>query len=129
MSENTFFSSSLVTKILKDAHLAGKQFKVVVIDGRPFLEGRTMLQRLVQIGISCSYVQMNAISYVMNQATKLLLGAHALLTNGYVMSRIGTAQVALVAQAYNKPVLVCCETYKFSEQVLTDSFVYNELGE
>lgn len=40
----------------------------------------------------------------------------------------GTAQVALVAQAYNKPVLVCCETYKFSERVQTDSFVYNEIG-
>ncbi|EFA02518.1 translation initiation factor eIF2B subunit delta [Tribolium castaneum] len=125
----TYGCSSLVTKILKDAHLAGKQFKVVVIDGRPLLEGRTMLQRLVQIGINCTYVQMNAVSYVMNQATKLLLGAHALLTNGYVMSRIGTAQVALVAQAFSKPVLVCCETYKFSEQVLTDSFVYNELGD
>lgn len=71
----------------------------------------------------------NAVSYVMGSVTKVLLGAHALLTNGYVMSRIGTAQVALVAQAYNKPVLVCCETYKFSERVQTDSFVYNEIGE
>lgn len=33
-----------------------------------------------------------------------------------------------MAQAYNKPVLVCCETYKFSERVQTDSFVYNEIG-
>lgn len=87
-----------------------------------------MLQRLAQIGIDCSYVQINAISYVMSSVSKVLLGAHALLTNGYVMSRIGTAQIALMAQAYNKPVLVCCETYKFSEQVLTDSFVHNELG-
>jgi translation initiation factor 2B subunit (eIF-2B alpha/beta/delta family) len=118
----------LITRILKDAHEAGKQFQVIIVDGRPFLEGRQMLKRLVQIGINCSYVQINAISYVMSLATTVLLGAHALLTNGYVKSRIGTAQVALVAQAHNKPVLVCCETYKFSEQVLTDSFVYNELG-
>lgn len=87
-----------------------------------------MLQRLVQIGIQCTYVQLNALSYAMSLATKVLLGAHALLTNGYVMARVGTAQVALVAQAHNKPVLVCCETYKFSEKVQTDSFVYNELG-
>lgn len=58
----------------------------------------------------------------------MFLGAHALLANGYVMSRVGTSQIALVAKAYNVPVLVCCETYKFCERVQTDSFVSNELG-
>lgn len=61
--------------------------------------------------------------------TKVLLGAHALLANGYVMSRAGTAQIALIAKSYNVPVLVCCETHKFSERVQTDAFVYNEIGE
>lgn len=60
--------------------------------------------------------------------TKVLLGAHALLANGYVMSRVGTAQIALIAKTYNVPVLVCCETHKFSERVQTDAFVYNEIG-
>ena len=64
----------------------------------------------------------------MLQATKVLLGAHALLANGYVMSRAGASQVALLAHCYNVPVLVCCETHKFCERVQTDSFVYNELG-
>lgn len=45
------------------------------------------------------------------------------------MSRVGTAQVALVANSYNVPVLVCCETHKFSERVQTDAFVFNELGD
>ena len=62
------------------------------------------------------------------QVTKVLLGAHALLANGYVMSRVGSSQMALLAKAYNVPVLVCCETYKFCERVQTDSFVFNELG-
>ena len=64
----------------------------------------------------------------MFQVTKVLLGAHALLANGFVTSRIGSSQVALVARAYNIPVLVCCETYKFCDHVQTDSFVFNELG-
>ena len=37
--------------------------------------------------------------------------------------------VALAAKSFNVPVLVCCETYKFSDKVQTDSFVINELGE
>ena len=44
------------------------------------------------------------------------------------MSRVGTSQVALVAKSHNVPVLVCCESYKFSDKPRTDSFVYNELG-
>ena len=44
------------------------------------------------------------------------------------MARVGTAQIALVAKSYNVPVLVCCETHKFSERVQTDAFVYNEIG-
>ncbi|CAF0720590.1 unnamed protein product [Adineta steineri] len=61
--------------------------------------------------------------------TKVLLGAHGLLGNGYVMSQIGTAQISLIAKTHNVPVLVCCETYKFCERVQTDSFVFNELGD
>ena len=64
----------------------------------------------------------------MLQVTKVFLGAHALLANGFVTSHIGSSQVALVARAYNIPVLVCCETYKFCDHVQTDSFVFNELG-
>ena len=57
-----------------------------------------------------------------------MLGAHAMLSNGVALSRVGTAAVAMAASANNVPVLVCCETYKFSERVQTDSFVFNELG-
>ncbi|CAG9762444.1 unnamed protein product [Ceutorhynchus assimilis] len=121
--------SSLVRQILLEANKDGKKFSVIIVDSRPLLEGREMLRRLISAGIKCSYVLINGLSCVMKQASKVLLGAHALLTNGSVMSRIGTAQVALVAQAYNKPVLVCCETYKFSERVQTDSFVFNEIGD
>lgn len=120
--------SSLVRNILIQAKKDGKKFSVIIVDSRPLLEGREMLRRLVSAGIKCTYVLINALSFVMDKATKVLLGAHALLANGSVMSRIGTAQVALVAQAYNKPVLVCCEKYKFCEKVQTDSFVYNEIG-
>ena len=63
-----------------------------------------------------------------SKVSKVILGAHSLLANGYVMSRIGTSLVALVAKSFNVPVLVCCETYKFSDKVQTDSIVNNELG-
>ncbi|XP_075439645.1 translation initiation factor eIF2B subunit delta [Ascaphus truei] len=121
--------SSLVTFTLCDAHRNGKKFRVIVADSRPRLEGRETLRRLVRSGIHCTYIMITAISYILPEVSKVFLGAHALLANGYVMSRVGTSQIALVAKAHNVPVLVCCETYKFCERVQTDSFVSNELDD
>ena len=121
--------SSLVLSALKVALDEKRKFRVVVVDSLPWLEGREMLRRLVSMGVQCSYVHLSAASFVMRHVSKVLLGAHALLANGYVMSRAGSSQVALLAHEYNVPVLVCCETHKFSERVQTDSFVYNELGD
>ncbi|XP_062579532.1 translation initiation factor eIF-2B subunit delta-like [Saccostrea cucullata] len=121
--------SSIVRRVLCDAWNQGKEFKVIVVDARPKMEGKEMLRRLVRAGIPCSYILINAASYAMQEATKVMLGAHALLANGCVMSRVGTSQIALIAKACNVPVLVCCETYKFCERGQTDSFVYNELGD
>ncbi|KAL4217604.1 Eukaryotic translation initiation factor 2B [Mactra antiquata] len=121
--------SSLVRRILCDAHQQGKQFRVIVADSRPKMEGKECMRRLVMEGLKCSYVLINAVSYVMSEATKVILGAHGLLANGFVMSRVGSALISLIAKARNVPVLVCCETYKFCERVQTDSFVFNELGD
>ena len=60
-----FCSSSLIYKILCDAHTAGRQFQVVVVDGRPWLEGKEMLKRLVNHGIECSYILIHALSFIL----------------------------------------------------------------
>ncbi|TRZ13341.1 hypothetical protein HGM15179_013772 [Zosterops borbonicus] len=58
--------SSLVNRTLCDAHAKqGRAFRVVVVDSRPRLEGRETLRRLVRQGIHCTYVMINAISYVL----------------------------------------------------------------
>ena len=109
-------------------YFRGRKFRVVVADGRPRFEGREMARHLVNAGIHTTYILVQSVSYIITEVTKVFLGAHAVLANGCVMSRVGTSQVALIAKAQNVPVLVCCETYKFSEKVQTDSFVFNELG-
>ena len=50
----------------------GKKFRVVVMDSRPQLEGRALLRRLLAHGIACSYVLLNAASFIMSEVTKVL---------------------------------------------------------
>jgi translation initiation factor eIF-2B subunit delta len=112
-------------------------FFVWVVDAPPLWEGRQLIQQLQFWNIPCGYITLNALGLVMDQnqqtknkqVTKVFLGASALLTNGSVFGRAGTACVALLAQDYHIPVLVCCETYKISNRVpLLESITHNELG-
>ncbi|XP_060192399.1 probable translation initiation factor eIF-2B subunit delta [Lycium barbarum] len=125
----TYGSSSAVEMILLHAHEIGKDFRVVVVDARPKLEGRLLLRRLVGKGVKCTYTHINAISYIMHEVTRVLLGASSVLSNGTVYSRVGTASVAMVAHSFRVPVLICCEAYKFHERVQLDSICSNELGD
>jgi translation initiation factor eIF-2B subunit delta len=86
------------------------------------------MRRLVKASIPCTYVLLNAVSNVMNGVTKVFVGAYAMMANGNLISRAGTALVAMTAKNYNKPFLVCCETYKFTDRVQLESFSFNELG-
>lgn len=124
----TYGCSSVVEMVLVYAHELGKRFRVVIVDSRPKFEGQGLLRRLVAKGLSCTYTHINAVSYVMHEVTRVLLGAASVLSNGIVYSRIGTACVAMVAHSFRVPVLVCCEAYKFHERVLLDSICANELG-
>lgn len=63
-----------------------------------------------------------------SQNCRVLIGAHAVLNNAYVMSRVGTAMLGAVARANNIGVLICFQTYKISDRSQCDSFVFNELG-
>ncbi|XP_042402030.1 translation initiation factor eIF-2B subunit delta-like [Zingiber officinale] len=125
----TYGLSSVVEMILVYAHELGKDFRVVIVDSRPKLEGQVLLRRLIAKGLNCTYTHINAISYIMHEAKRVFLGAASVLSNGTVYSRVGTACVAMVAKAFNVPVLVCCEAYKFHERVQLDSICFNELGD
>ncbi|KAG6868465.1 hypothetical protein C0993_002440 [Termitomyces sp. T159_Od127] len=126
----TYARSSVVEKILLNAHEEGKRFSVIVVDSRPLLEGKALLRNLTKVEppIPCTYALLPALSSLMTEVTTVLLGAHSLSANGAVYSRAGTALVAMIAKTHSVPVMVCCETYKFSDGVMLDGFGKNELA-
>jgi hypothetical protein len=91
------------------------------------------MTKLSRAGISCTYLHLPALPSYLSMATTpvttVFLGAHSLHSNGAVFARAGTALVSMVASERYIPVVVCCETYKFSEGVMLDGFMRNELGE
>ncbi|CDO73983.1 hypothetical protein BN946_scf185043.g32 [Trametes cinnabarina] len=124
----TFARSSVVEKVLLDAHASGRDFSVVVVDSRPMLEGKRLAAVLSEAGIQCTYLLLPALGSIISEVSTVLVGAHSIHTNGAVYSRAGTALVAMMAKRHSVPVVVCCETYKFSETIQLDSFSKNELA-
>lgn len=127
----TYAKSSVVEKTLLTAHRQGKRFKVIVVDSRPLFEGKNHVRSLLRAGLQVQYCLLSAVADVVEDATKCILGASAMLGNGRLSSRAGTAMVAMMAKevAANIPVIVLCESIKFTGRVALDSLMMNELGE
>ncbi|GLB00780.1 eukaryotic translation initiation factor 2B, subunit 4 delta, 67kDa [Aspergillus tubingensis] len=129
----TFAGSSIVKQTLLAAHKEGKQFRVSIIDSRPLFEGKNLARTLANAGLDVQYSLMNGISHAIKDATKVFLGAHAMTSNGRLYSRVGTALVAMSAKeragGVEVPVIVCCETVKFTDRVALDSIVVNEIAD
>lgn len=125
----TYGHAEVVAEILQlAAESKDRRLRVIVVDSRPLLEGRVMLEKLRKANIECSYILLNALTYVLQDVTKVLLGASALMSDGSVLGRVGTACVALAAHAQHIPVLVCSETYKISNRVQLEALTGNEIG-
>ncbi|KAJ5356120.1 hypothetical protein N7517_010729 [Penicillium concentricum] len=129
----TFAGSSIVKQTLLLAHNQGKRFRVSIIDSRPLFEGKSLARDLAKCGLDVQYSLVHAITHAIKDATKVFLGAHAMTSNGGLYSRVGTALVAMSAKerasGVEIPVIVCCETIKFTDRVALDSIVVNEIAD
>lgn len=124
----TYAKSSVVQSALVKAHEEGKKFRVIIVDSRPLHEGGHLAASLVSLGMEVKYCLINGLSHNIQDVTKVFLGAHAMMSNGRLFSRVGSALVAMEAHEADKPVIVLCETIKFTERVALDSIVHNEIA-
>lgn len=124
-------SSKVLTDLLIfNASDLQKDFKVIVVDSRPLFEGRKMAETLRSHGVNVMYGLITGLDDIFNMDVDYVyLGAHSILSNGFLYSRVGTAMVAMTAKRRNIPVLVCCESLKFSQRVQLDSVTFNELAD
>ncbi|KPI39068.1 putative translation initiation factor eIF-2B subunit delta [Cyphellophora attinorum] len=137
----TYGKSSVVERTLLEAYSKrGKRFSVIVADSRPMFEGKNLARSLIRAGIKVSYCLLSSLGDVVEQATKCMLGAAAMLGNGRLSARAGTALVAMMVKESSSnssdggisrgkvPVMVLAESHKFTSKVALDSIMLNELG-
>nr|CCC94773.1 unnamed protein product [Trypanosoma congolense IL3000] len=91
--------------------------KVIVVDSAPLYEGRALATRLSCSGLNVTYGLITACCTLMPRCTRVFIGAAAVLQNGDVFSRCGTAVVVSSAKQFRKPVLCFSESIKFVPEV------------
>ncbi|MEM1611137.1 MAG: ribose 1,5-bisphosphate isomerase [Sulfolobales archaeon] len=119
----THCNSSAVTSILARAWGEGKRFRVYATETRPRYQGYITARDLASKGIPTTLITDSAVAYIMRKADLVLVGADAIASNGALINKIGTSQVALAAKVYGVPFYVAAETYKFSPYTLAGEAV------
>ena len=68
------------------------------------------------------YSYINAISGIIEKVTKVFIKAKSMLSNGNLLGTVGTSLIACIAYNFKKPVISFCQTYKFWDKIMLNSF-------
>ncbi len=109
----THCHSSAVTGALLLAHEQGKKFKVIQTETRPKYQGRITAKELVGAGIDTTMIVDSAARHYMKEIDFVLVGCDAITSEGNVINKIGTSQVAQAAYEARIPFYVLGTLLKF----------------
>ncbi len=119
----THCNSSVAISILTEAKRQGKDFKVIANETRPRFQGRLTAKALAAAGIPVTLIIDSAARYFMPKVDKVVVGSDVVTSNGAVVNKIGTSQIALVAKEARVRVYVGAESYKFSPSTVLGELV------
>jgi ribose 1,5-bisphosphate isomerase len=120
----THCNSTTALEIIKEAAKT-KKINVVCTETRPRNQGYLTAEFMAKNKIPVTLIVDSAARYAMEEldVNKVVVGADAVTANGAVANKIGTSQIAALAHATNIPLIVGCETLKFSPQTLDGTMI------
>ena len=106
----------------------GRRIKVITTEGMPSQTSAIVKENCENLGIECTVIYDTAVAISMPMVDCVMVGCEAVLANGGIVNKVGTYGISLIAQHFQKPVYVFCESYKFSEEFpLNQEDVYEML--
>jgi len=125
-NKDTLFThchSTNVSKALIYAHKKGKRFEVYTTETRPLYQGRKTALELRKSGIKVTmFVDSSMVLAIEREnkkdkiyATKILLGADALLKEG-IINKVGSGLVARIAKQEKIPFYIVADSWKFTKK-------------
>ena len=114
----THCHSSTVTRLLAKAKEDGKKFSVICTETRPAFQGRITAKELVNLGIDTTFIVDSAARTFIGNVDLVVVGADAITSEGNVVNKIGSSNIAVLAHEACKPFYVVSELLKFDPATL-----------
>ena len=108
--------SSTVLRSLRLGIKGGRSFKVFATESYPGMEGKQLAKELIASGVSVTLIADSAVISILQKVNLVLVGADSVLKDGSLIHKVGTRDIAAVAETRDIPVFSSCETSKFSTQ-------------
>lgn len=121
----THCNSSASVAVILQAHKQWKNIRAFATETRPWNQGYLTANELAKNGVDVTMIVDSAVRYIMEDEDirAVFVGADTVCSNGAVINKIGTSQLALIAHETRVPFYVCAESYKFSPETLTGEMV------
>jgi methylthioribose-1-phosphate isomerase len=121
--------------VLRAAREAGKCVSVIVPETRPALQGaRLTAFELARDGFDCRVIADTAVGYTLGSGTvdRVITGADRITRDGYVFNKIGTYQIAVLANRHDVPFYPAApfstfDTTRTHEQVVIEERAFEEV--
>lgn len=120
----TLGSSRTVVEFLCAAKEKKRSFRVFVAEGAPRYQGHSLAKELVMRGLQTTVITDSAVFAMISRVNMVIVGAHAVMSNGGVIAPVGMNMVALAAQRHAVPFVVLagihklCPLYPHNPEVL-----------
>lgn len=118
--------SESVAEFLKTA-AKKRQFKVIVVESAPSLNGQKMAHLLAEHGIHVIIIPDSAVFAMMARVNKVILPATAVVANGGLIAQSGLYNIALAAKKCSVPVVCVAGLIKLCPLYAHDLDVLSEL--
>lgn len=119
----THCHSTAAVELIAEAYRQGRVVKVYSTETRPFMQGRITMSHLLKYGVPAVQIPDSAVRYIMSEVDYVVVGADTIASNGAVVNKIGTSQVALAAKEARVRMYVAAESYKLSPLTLFGELV------
>ncbi|TMW65747.1 hypothetical protein Poli38472_008389 [Pythium oligandrum] len=122
----TYGLSTSVEEFLKTA-AKKREFKVIVVESAPSLNGQQMAHSLAENGLDVTIIPDSAVFAMMARVNKVVIPAAAVVANGGLIAQSGLQNIALAAKKYSVPVVCVAGLIKLCPLYAHDLDVLNEL--
>jgi len=119
----THCNSEAAIGVIKKAHDMGKGIKVYCDETRPKFQGHKTAATLAAYGIDTTLIVDSACRYFMDKAERVIVGCDAIAVNGALVNKVGTSQVAVIANEARVNFMVAAETYKIDFKTMDGELV------